>query len=111
MISAFQHGLRAPEICALRWEQAELAHGPLYVSLIRNGMPCAHPPTARRVLWHESCDEDSANHHGHPKRNARTDSRRGCFKVPDRTGPLAKGERKLASFFHWPRQAGRAFRE
>jgi integrase len=37
MISAFQHGLRAPEICALRWEQAELAHGPLYVSLIRNG--------------------------------------------------------------------------
>jgi integrase len=46
MILAFWHGLRAPEICALRWEQAELAH----VSLIRNGMPCVHPPTARRGL-------------------------------------------------------------
>src|SRR5205823_3274047 len=40
---------------------------------------------------HESCNEDSANYCGHPKRNSQR-SRRGAFDVHDRTGRLAKFE-------------------
>jgi hypothetical protein len=60
------------------------------------------------VEKHESCDEGSANYRGHPKRNSRTDAGRGGFDVPDRTAPLA--ERKLTSFFQWPRKTDDAVR-
>jgi hypothetical protein len=32
ILLAFRHGLWASEICALRWEQMDLAHGRLHVS-------------------------------------------------------------------------------
>jgi len=32
ILLAFRHGLRASELCSLRWEQVDLAHGRLHVS-------------------------------------------------------------------------------
>jgi len=43
VLLAFRHGLRASELCALRWEQVDLIHGRLHVSRLKNGMPSVQP--------------------------------------------------------------------
>jgi len=37
ILLAFRHGLRASELCSLRWEQVDLAHGRL-----QSKAPCSH---------------------------------------------------------------------
>jgi site-specific recombinase XerD len=49
ILLAFRHGLRASEICALRWEQMDLTHGRLHVARIKNGMPSVHPLTGTEL--------------------------------------------------------------
>jgi integrase len=39
--------LRASELCSLRWEHVDLAHGRLHVSRVKNGMASVHPLTGR----------------------------------------------------------------
>ena len=43
ILIAYRHGLRAAELCALRWDQVDLAHGLLHVRRLKNGMPSVHP--------------------------------------------------------------------
>src|SRR6266550_2690050 len=43
ILLAFRHGLRASELCSLRWEQVDLGHGRLHVSRAKNGVPSVHP--------------------------------------------------------------------
>src|ERR1700746_2671871 len=38
ILMAFRHGLRASELCSLRWEQVDLVHGRLHVHRLKNGM-------------------------------------------------------------------------
>jgi site-specific recombinase XerD len=45
ILMAFRHGLRASELCSLRWEQVNLVHGRLHVHRLMNGMPSVHPLT------------------------------------------------------------------
>src|SRR5262249_1190919 len=45
ILMAFRHGLRASELCSLRWEQVDLGHGRLHVHRLKNGMPSVHPLT------------------------------------------------------------------
>src|SRR5215467_12308995 len=45
ILMSFRHGLRASELCSLRWEQADLVHGRLHVNRLKNGMPSVHPLT------------------------------------------------------------------
>jgi integrase len=49
ILLAFRHGLRASELCLLRWEQVDLAHGRLHVSSVKNGMPSVHPLTGTEL--------------------------------------------------------------
>jgi type 1 fimbriae regulatory protein FimE len=49
ILLAFRHGLRASELCSLRWEQLDLAHGRLHVSRVKNGMPSVHPLTGTEL--------------------------------------------------------------
>jgi type 1 fimbriae regulatory protein FimE len=49
ILLAFRHGLRASELCSLRWEQVDLAHGRLHVSRAKNGMPSVHPLTGTEL--------------------------------------------------------------
>src|SRR5258705_2756014 len=49
ILLAFRHGLRASELCSLRWEQVDLAHGRLHVSRVKNGMPSVHPLTGTEL--------------------------------------------------------------
>jgi type 1 fimbriae regulatory protein FimB/type 1 fimbriae regulatory protein FimE len=43
ILLAFRHGLRASELCSLRWDQIDLKHGLLHVRRLKNGTPSVHP--------------------------------------------------------------------
>jgi site-specific recombinase XerD len=43
ILVAYRHGLRAAELCSLRWEQVDLGRGLLHVRRIKNGTPSVHP--------------------------------------------------------------------
>src|SRR5919204_5549765 len=45
ILLAFRHGVRASELCSLRWDQADLVHGRLHVNRLKNGIPSVHPLT------------------------------------------------------------------
>lgn len=40
---AFRHGLRASEVCDLKWEQFDLGQGTVHVNRLKNGIPSVHP--------------------------------------------------------------------
>src|SRR6266566_4299411 len=43
ILVAYRHGLRASEICDLRWEQVEFASATMHVSRVKSGKPSTHP--------------------------------------------------------------------
>ena len=43
ILIAYRHGLRASELCDLRWHQVELATGRLHVRRTKRGTPSVHP--------------------------------------------------------------------
>jgi type 1 fimbriae regulatory protein FimE len=43
LLIAYRHGLRAGELCSLRWDQVDLARGLLHVRRAKNGTPSVHP--------------------------------------------------------------------
>src|SRR3984957_5466162 len=43
ILLAFRHGLRASELCDLRWDQADLNGAVLHVRGVKNGTPSTHP--------------------------------------------------------------------
>ena len=43
LLVAYRHGLRASEICDLRWEQFDLNSATLHVRRVKNGKPSTHP--------------------------------------------------------------------
>jgi type 1 fimbriae regulatory protein FimB/type 1 fimbriae regulatory protein FimE len=49
ILVAFRHGLRASEVCALRWDQIDLSHGHLHVSRRKNGVDSVHPLTGAEL--------------------------------------------------------------
>ena len=49
ILLSFRHGLRASELCSLRWEQVDLAHARLHVSRAKNGIPSVHPLTGTEL--------------------------------------------------------------
>ncbi len=49
VLFAFRHGLRASELCSLRWEQVDLVHARLHVSRAKNGIPSVHPLTGTEL--------------------------------------------------------------
>jgi type 1 fimbriae regulatory protein FimE len=40
---AYRHGLRAQELCQLRWSQIDLTHGRLHVNRAKGGIESVHP--------------------------------------------------------------------
>ena len=49
ILLAFRHGLRASELCSLRWDQVDLTHGRLHVARLKNGMASVHPLTGTEL--------------------------------------------------------------
>lgn len=55
ILLAYRHGLRAAELCSLRWSQIDLRHGRLHVNRAKGGIESVHPlhgpePRALRPL-------------------------------------------------------------
>jgi integrase len=49
LLVAFRHGLRASEVCNLRWEQVDYAAANLHVRRVKNGTPSTHPLSGREM--------------------------------------------------------------
>src|SRR4051794_27963215 len=49
VLLAYRHGFRASELCALRWDQIDLASGRLHVYRVKNGVPSVHPLTGVEI--------------------------------------------------------------
>jgi type 1 fimbriae regulatory protein FimB/type 1 fimbriae regulatory protein FimE len=49
VLLAFRHGLRAAEVCDLRWEQIDFTAATLHVRRIKHGTPATHPLTGREM--------------------------------------------------------------
>src|SRR5215472_13614364 len=43
ILLAYRHGLRAQELCQLRWAQVDLRHGRLHVNRAKGGIESVHP--------------------------------------------------------------------
>jgi type 1 fimbriae regulatory protein FimB/type 1 fimbriae regulatory protein FimE len=43
ILVAYRHGLRASELCSLRWDQVDLERGLVHVRRLKNGTPSVHP--------------------------------------------------------------------
>jgi integrase len=43
ILLAYRHGLRAKELCTLRWSQIDLRHGRLHVNRAKGGQEAVHP--------------------------------------------------------------------
>jgi integrase len=49
ILLAFRHGLRASEVCDLRWEQVDFKTAALHVRRTKGGTPATHPLTGREL--------------------------------------------------------------
>jgi type 1 fimbriae regulatory protein FimB/type 1 fimbriae regulatory protein FimE len=49
ILIAFRHGLRASELCDLRWDQVDFARAALHVRRVKSGTPSTHPLTGREM--------------------------------------------------------------
>jgi len=43
ILIAYRHGLRAAELCSLRWSQIDLRHGRMHVNRAKGGIESVHP--------------------------------------------------------------------
>ena len=43
ILMAYRHGLRAAELCSLRWSQLDLRHGRMHVNRAKGGIESVHP--------------------------------------------------------------------
>ena len=43
ILLAYRHGFRASELCALRWDQANLDQGLIHIHRVKQGVPSVHP--------------------------------------------------------------------
>jgi integrase len=49
LLLTFRHGLRASEVCNLRWEQVDYTAANLHVRRAKNGTPATHPLSGREM--------------------------------------------------------------
>jgi len=49
ILLAYRHGLRAAELCALRWSQIDLRQGRLHVNRAKGGIESVHPLHGREL--------------------------------------------------------------
>ena len=49
VLLTFRHGLRAAEVCDLRWEQVDFKTAALHIRRVKNGTPATHPLTGREM--------------------------------------------------------------
>ena len=49
ILLAYRHGLRASEVCDLRWDQVDFNQATLHVRRVKAGTPSTHPSTGAEL--------------------------------------------------------------
>lgn len=49
ILIAYRHGLRASELCGLRWDQIDLNYGRLHVRRAKGGIDTVHPLSGTEI--------------------------------------------------------------
>ncbi|MGO8866396.1 MAG: tyrosine-type recombinase/integrase [Alphaproteobacteria bacterium] len=49
ILTAYRHGLRPGELCALRWDQVDFGNDLLHVRRLKNGTPSVHPMSGNEL--------------------------------------------------------------
>ena len=65
ILLAYRHGLRAAELCQLRWTQIDLSHGRLHVNRAKGGIESVHPLRAATIAWTLSLCVCNGGWHAH----------------------------------------------
>jgi integrase len=69
VLLAFRQGLRAGEVCDLRWEQVDFKTASLHVRRFKNGTPSTHPLTGRELRALRRHQRETGGHHSSSCRN------------------------------------------
>jgi integrase len=67
LLLTFRHGLRAGEICDLRWDQVDFKTAGLHVRRLKNGMPSTHPLTGRELRALRRHQRENSSGHQSPR--------------------------------------------
>lgn len=59
ILLAYRHGLRAQELCSLRWSQIDLKHGRLHVNRAKGGIESVHRCTVPSLERYGHCREQA----------------------------------------------------
>ena len=91
ILVTYRHGLRATEVCQLRWEQFDLKRGSLHVNRIKNGIESVHPVGGEelRALRKLLREEPDSRYVFVSERGAPL-SQEGFLKMVKRAGVAAK---------------------
>jgi integrase len=63
ILLGYRHGLRASELCDLRWSQVELSMGRLHVRRAKNGSPSVHPLQGDEIRALRRLQREGASSH------------------------------------------------
>jgi integrase len=61
LLVAYRHGLRASELCDLRWDQVDFNGAVLHVRRVKNGTPSTHPLSGRELRALRRLQRDSSS--------------------------------------------------
>jgi site-specific recombinase XerD len=60
ILVCYRHGLRASEVCDLRWDQVDFSRANLHVRRVKNGTPSTHPLGSREMRALRRLQRESA---------------------------------------------------
>jgi type 1 fimbriae regulatory protein FimE len=91
ILLAFRHGLRASELCELKWDQFDLRQASVHVNRLKNGISSVHPlgGTELRALRKIKREEPESRFLFLSERGAPMTAE-GCRKMVRRAGEAAK---------------------
>jgi len=91
ILLAFRHGLRASELCTLRWDQIDFSRGLLHIHRLKNGTPSVHPMSGIeiRALRRLERESESGRYIFCTERGGPL-TRTGFRRMIERTGEAAK---------------------
>ena len=82
VLLAYRHGLRASEICDLRWDQLDFNRAVLHVRRVKQGTPATHPLTGLEMRALRKLQRNPRHPHSCLSQNVGRHSRRqdlpGC---------------------------------
>ena len=91
ILIAYRHGLRASELCSLRWDQIDFARGLLHVHRLKNGTDSVHPLGGAEIrALRRLARENEPGRHVFCTERGGPMTRAGFRRMIERTGQAAK---------------------